>query len=227
MLKQRDVTEEEKTRGKSDLIRCPSNLPASPDVTVQPAGSENKPCPFLPPPPVPLTILQSGDVERLAAVVSGPDACVCLHHDAVVRVLPQVRDVDVVGRGGEVQVVTGIPKLQAVVGDDPVRQQRRLPGHIHLTGTDRLIGEAVRRTAWDWRENNEDVPLLKSEWSILLLKAFIYVHSCGWIHPSTHHPLQTGGIKCLTFGCRGRNECTPSLTRCSRRMASRPSESLC
>lgn len=44
-----------------------------------------------------------------------------LHHDAVLCILPQVRDVDVVGWGGEIQEVSGIPKLQAVVGNDPVR----------------------------------------------------------------------------------------------------------
>lgn len=54
----------------------------------------------------PLTILQSGYVERLAAVVSWPDTCVRLHHDAVMCILPQMCDVDVVGWGGEVQVVT-------------------------------------------------------------------------------------------------------------------------
>lgn len=75
--------------------------------------------------------------------------CVCLHNDAVVGILPQMRDVDVVDCGGEVQVVTRIPKLQAIVGNDPIWQQRRLPGHIYLTGTDRLIGKAIRRTAWD------------------------------------------------------------------------------
>lgn len=68
----------------------------------------------------PLTILQRGDVERLAAVVSWPRPRVRLHHQAVVCVLPQVRDADAVGLGGEVEVVAGVPQLQAVVGDDAV-----------------------------------------------------------------------------------------------------------
>lgn len=107
------------------------------DAIVQSPGSENKPSFFFPlSPPFLLTILQCGDVERLAAVVSWPDTCMCLHHDSVVCILPQVRDVAVVGQRGKVQVVTGIPKLQAVVSDDPIRHQRRLPGHVHLTGTD-------------------------------------------------------------------------------------------
>lgn len=76
-----------------------------------------------------------------------------LHHDAVLCILPQVRDVDVVGWGGEIQEVSGIPKLQAVVGNDPVRQQRRQPGHVHLAGTDRLKSKAIGRTAWNWRDN--------------------------------------------------------------------------
>lgn len=37
---------------------------------------------------MPLTILQCGDVEWLAAVVSRPDARVRLHHNAVLRILP-------------------------------------------------------------------------------------------------------------------------------------------
>lgn len=115
--------------------------------------TESKPCRFLFPHPVLLTILQCGDVEWLAAVVSGPDTCVRLHCEAVVSILPQMRDVDVVGWGGEIQVVTGIPKLQAVVGNDPVRQQRRLPGHVHLAGTDRLKSKAIGRTAWNYRDN--------------------------------------------------------------------------
>lgn len=45
--------------------------------------------------------------------------------------------------------MSGVAELQAVVSDDTVRQQRRLPGHIHLAGGDRLIGEAVRRTSWN------------------------------------------------------------------------------
>lgn len=61
-----------------------------------------------------------------------------LHCEAVVSIFPQMRDVDVVVWGGEIKVVTGIPKLQAVMGNDPVWQQRRLPGHVHLAGTDRL-----------------------------------------------------------------------------------------
>lgn len=64
-----------------------------------------------------------------------------------------MRDVEVVGWGCEIQVVAGIPKLKAVVGDDPVRDQRRLPGYIHLAGTDGLKGQAIWRTAWDWRHN--------------------------------------------------------------------------
>lgn len=149
--------EEEKMRGKSHLIRCPSNLSAGHLVAVQPAGSENKPCPSppSPTPTIPLTILQCCDVEWLAAEVPRPDMCVRLHHDAVLCIFPQMRDVNVGGRGGEVQVVSGVPKLQAVEGDDPVRQQRRLPSDIHLTGTDGLIGEAKWRTAWDWRDNME------------------------------------------------------------------------
>lgn len=47
--------------------------------------------------------------------------------------------------------MAGIPKLQAVMGNDPIRLQRRLPGHVHLAGTDRLKSNVVRRTAWDWR----------------------------------------------------------------------------
>ena len=140
---------------KSDLIRCPLN-PSASHVTLLLAGSAKKPCPSPPrPPPIPLTILQCGDVERLTAVVPRPDTRVRLHHEAVLRVLPQVRDVDVAGRGGEVQGVSGIPKLQAVVGDEAVGKQRRLPGHIHLARADGLVGEAVRRTARDWTENME------------------------------------------------------------------------
>lgn len=50
-------------------------------------------------------------------------------------------------------------------------------------------------------------------------KAFI----CVCLHVGvfvTHHPLQTAGIKCRTFGCHGHSECTPSQTHCNRRMAS-------
>lgn len=86
-------------------------------------------------------------------MVSGPNVRVRLHHDAVVCVLPQVRDVDVVGLGGEIQVVGGIPELQAVVGDDAVRKQRRMPSHAHLTWTNRLKGKAIWRAAWNWKEN--------------------------------------------------------------------------
>lgn len=86
-------------------------------------------------------------------MVSGPNVRVCLHHDAVVCILPQVRDVDAVGLGGEIQVVGGIPELQAVVSDDAVRKQRRMPSHIHLTWTDRLEGKAIWRAAWNWKEN--------------------------------------------------------------------------
>lgn len=32
--------------------------------------------------------------------------------------------------------MSGVPEHQAVVNDDPVRQEGRLPGHVHLTGTD-------------------------------------------------------------------------------------------
>lgn len=70
-----------------------------------------------------------------------------LHRDAVVRILPQMCDVDVVCLRCEIQVVTGIPKLQAVVRDDSIRKQRRLPGHIHLAGTERLKLQAIGRTA--------------------------------------------------------------------------------
>lgn len=45
-----------------------------------------------------LTILQRSDVEWLTAVVSSADACVSLHHDSVVRVLPQMCDVNVIRR---------------------------------------------------------------------------------------------------------------------------------
>ncbi len=76
-----------------------------------------------------------------------------LHHDAVVCILSQMRDVDIVGWGGEVQVVAGIPKLHAVVGNDTIRQQRRLPGYVHFAGTDRLKSDTIWRTSWDWREN--------------------------------------------------------------------------
>lgn len=69
----------------------------------------------------PLTILQCGDVERLAAVVPRPGMRVRLHHHAVAGVLPQVRDTNAVGLGGEVEVVGGVPQLQAVVGDDAIR----------------------------------------------------------------------------------------------------------
>lgn len=110
--------------------------------------------PPLPPlPPLPLTVLQGGDVQWLAAVVSRPDTCVSLHHDAVACILPQMHDVDVVYWGGEIHVVSGIPKFQAVVSNHAVRQQRRLPGHIHLAGTERLKTKAIWRTAWSWREN--------------------------------------------------------------------------
>lgn len=94
-----------------------------------------------------LTVLQRGDVERLTAVVPRAHARVSLHHDSVVGVLPQVCDVDGVCRRREIQVVSRIPKLQAVVNDDPVGKERRLPGHVHLAGTERLKTEAVRRTA--------------------------------------------------------------------------------
>lgn len=107
---------------------------------------KTKPSPL---PPVSLTVLQRGDVELLAAVISRPHARVCLHRHAVVSVLPQMPDVDVVGRGGEVQVVAGIPQFQTVVGNDPVRQQRRPPGHVHFTGADRHVRDAIRRTAGD------------------------------------------------------------------------------
>lgn len=99
----------------------------------------------------PLTILQRGDVEWFAAVVSWAGLRVRLHHHAVVCVLPQVRDTYAVGLGGEVEVVGGVPQLQAVVGDDAVRKQRRTPSHVHLAGADGLIGQAVRRAAWNWR----------------------------------------------------------------------------
>lgn len=100
-----------------------------------------------------LTILQRRDVEWLAAVVSRPDARVSLHHDPVVRVLPQMRDVDVVCRRREVQVVSRIPKLQAVENDDPVGKEGRIPGHVHLAGTERLKAEAIWRTAGNWRQD--------------------------------------------------------------------------
>lgn len=100
-----------------------------------------------------LTILQGSDVEWLAAVVSRADTSVSLHHDAVMRVLPQMCDMDVVCLRCEIQVVAGIPKLQAVVSDDPVRKQRRLPGHVHLAGTERLKIQAIWRTAWNCIED--------------------------------------------------------------------------
>lgn len=100
-----------------------------------------------------LTVLQRGDVEWLAAVVSRPDARVGLHHDPVARVLPQMRDVDAVCRRREIQVVSRIPKLQAVENDDPVGKEGRLPGHVHLAGTERLEAEAIWRTAGNWRED--------------------------------------------------------------------------
>lgn len=67
---------------------------------MQRPGTEKNPHPpFFPlATPAPLTILKCCDVERLAAVVSCSDSCVCLNGDAVVGVLPQMRDVDVVGR---------------------------------------------------------------------------------------------------------------------------------
>lgn len=68
-----------------------------------------------------------------------------------------MRDVDVGGRGGEIQMVSGIPNLHAVVDNDSVGQQRRPPGHVHLAGTDRLIGESVWRTTWDWRGNTKRI----------------------------------------------------------------------
>lgn len=110
-----------------------------------------------PPSPVPsitrLTILQRSDVEWLTAVVAGADARVSLHREPVVRVLPQVCDVEVVCRRREIQVVSRIPKLQGVEGDDPVRKERRLPGHVHLAGTERLKAEAVWGTAWNCGED--------------------------------------------------------------------------
>lgn len=101
--------------------------------------------------PSPLTVLQRGDVEWLAAEVSRPGQRVRLHHHAVVSVLPQVRDTDAVGLRGEVEVVGGVPQLQAVVGDDAVGKQRRTPSHVDLARGDGLIGQAVRRAAWSWR----------------------------------------------------------------------------
>lgn len=100
-----------------------------------------------------LTILQGSDVEWLTAVVSRADVCVGLHHDTVVCVLPQMCDVDVVCWRCEIQVVSRIPKLQAEVSDDPVRKQRRLPGHVHLAGTEGLKTKAIWRTAWNYRED--------------------------------------------------------------------------
>lgn len=82
-------------------------------------------------------------------MVSRPGLRVRLHHHAVVGVLPQVRDADAVGLGGEVEVVGGVPQLQAVVGDDAVRKQRRTPSDVHLARADRLVGQAVRRAAWN------------------------------------------------------------------------------
>lgn len=105
------------------------------------------------PPIIRLTILQRSDVEWLAAVVPRADACVSLHHDSVVRILPQMCDVDVVCRRREIQVVSRIPKLQAVENDDPVWKERRLPHHNHLAGTERLKPEAIGRTAWNCRED--------------------------------------------------------------------------
>lgn len=101
---------------------------------------------------LPLTVLQRGDVERLAAVVPRPRLRVRLHHHAVVGVLPQVRDADAVGWGGEVEVVGGVPQLQAVVGDDAVGEQRRAPGDVDLARADGLEGQAVRRAAGNWKE---------------------------------------------------------------------------
>lgn len=121
-----------------------------------------------------LTILQGSDVERLAAVVSRADTCVSLHRDAVVRVLPQMCDVDVVCLRCEIQVVAGIPKLQAVLRDDPVRKQRRLPGHVHLAGTEGLKTQAIRRTA---RNCIEDIRC--SLW-------YLSFNICGYKHLCVH-----------------------------------------
>lgn len=72
-----------------------------------------------------------------------------LHHQAVVGVLPQVRDADAAGLRGEVEVVGGVPQLQTVVGDDAIRKQRGSPSHVHLARADGLVGQTVRRAAWN------------------------------------------------------------------------------
>lgn len=129
----------EKMTGKPDVIKRLLELP----LEMKEKRAQTPP----PPSNTRLTVLQGGDVERLAAEVPGADARVSLHRDAVVGVLPQVRDVDGGGRRREVQVVGGVPQLQGVGGDDPVREQRRLPGDVHLAGTEGLVAQAVRGTA--------------------------------------------------------------------------------
>lgn len=134
----------EKAKMESQDVAQPQPLPF--------AGAERQNETKAPPPfsvPSPLTILQRGDVERLAAVVPQPRLRVRLHHQAVVCVLPQVSDADAVGLGGEVEVVAGVPQLQAVVGDDAVGKHRRTPGHVHLARADGLVGQAVRRASWN------------------------------------------------------------------------------
>lgn len=61
-----------------------------------------------------LTILQCGDVEWVTAVVSRAHSCVSLHHQSVLRKLPQVCDLGVVDGCGQVEEVGGVSQLKAV-----------------------------------------------------------------------------------------------------------------
>ncbi len=87
-------------------------------------------------------------------MVSQADLCGGLYADTVVCILPQVGQDDIRHVCGLVQTVCGIPVFYVVEQDEAICEKRGRPRHIHLTGSDVLIGQIIR---WAARHCNKQL----------------------------------------------------------------------